>query len=157
MSALAPRLRRLWATSPALVGTGAAHLALLGLFLLAGLLDGRLVTGQPVWLKPAKFAASIALYTLTLAWLLAHVEGHRRAVRAVGAVTSATLWVEILVIGAQAARGQASHFNTAHALDAALFSVMGVSILVAWLAGFAALGLLVSQRFADRADRKRVV
>ncbi|MBF5044987.1 hypothetical protein FGE12_21475 [Aggregicoccus sp. 17bor-14] len=151
MSAGTSRLRRLWAVSPALVGTGAAHLALLALFLLAGLFDGRLVTGQPVWLKPAKFAASIALYTVTLAWLLAHVEGHRRAVRAVGAVTAATLWVEILIIGGQAARGHASHFNTAHALDGALFSAMGVSILVAWLAGFGALALLMRQRFADRA------
>jgi hypothetical protein len=145
------RLRRLWSSSPALLWTCAAHLGLLALFLGLALVDGRLVTGQPVWVKPAKFAASIALYTLTLAWLLAHVEGRRRAVRAVGAVTAAGLWLEILIIGGQAARGEASHFNTTSPLNGALFTVMGVSILAVWAAGFVALWLLCRQRFQDRA------
>jgi hypothetical protein len=79
------------------------------------------------------------------------VQGHRRVVRAVGAVTAAGMAVEILVIGGQAARGVASHFNVTSPLNAALFAVMGVAILVVWLAGFVALGLLVRQRFADRA------
>jgi hypothetical protein len=144
-------LRRLWRTSPALVATAGAHLALLALFLGLMLVDGRLVTGQPVWLKPAKFAASISVYALTLAWLLAHVEGRRRAVRAVAGVTTVGLWVEILIIGVQAARGEASHFNTTSPLNGALFTVMGVSILAVWLVGFVALGLLVRQRFEDRA------
>ncbi|MFP2904886.1 hypothetical protein ACLESD_07495, partial [Pyxidicoccus sp. 3LFB2] len=109
------------------------------------------MTGQPVWLKPAKFAASISVYTLTLAWLLAHVEGRRRVVRAVAGITSVGLWVEILVIGGQAARGEVSHFNTTSRLNGALFTVMGVSILVVWLVGFVALWLLVRQRFEDRA------
>jgi hypothetical protein len=150
-SGLPAPLRRLWAVSPALVGTAVVHLGLLALFLAAGLVDERLVTGQPVWVKPAKFAASISLYTLTLAWLLSHVEGRRRAVRAVGAVTAVGMAIEILIIGGQAARGVPSHFNTTSALNGVLFSVMGVSILVVWLAGFVALWLLVRQRFADRA------
>ena len=148
---MSARLSRLWRVSPALAGTAAAHLVLLALFLALGLVDGRQVTGQPVWLKPAKFAASISLYTLTLAWLLAHVEGHARAVRAVAGVTVTGLWLEILIIGGQAARGEASHFNSTSPLNAALFSVMGVSVLTVWATGFVALWLLCRQRFADRA------
>ena len=149
-AAMKAPLRRLWSVSPALMATAAGHALLLALFLAAGLVDERLVTGQPVWLKPSKFAASIALYTFTLTWLLAQVEGRRRVVRAVGRVTAVGMWVEILIIGGQAARGVGSHFNTTSALNGALFSVMGVSILVVWLAGFVALWLLVRQRFADR-------
>ena len=45
-------------------------MAALGLFV-AGLLASirALVGGAPAWLKPAKFAASIAIYALTLAWI----------------------------------------------------------------------------------------
>lgn len=151
MSGPGLRLRSLWSTSPTLVATGAAHGVLLLLFLGLILVDGRVVTGQPVWLKPGKFAASISLYALTLAWLLAHVEGRHRAVRTVGWVTAIALWLEILIIGTQAARGQTSHFNIATALDGALFTAMGVSILAAWIAGFSTLWLLWRQGFADRA------
>ena len=31
------------------------------------------IGGAPAWLKPAKFAASIAIYTLTLAWVFTYL------------------------------------------------------------------------------------
>ena len=38
---------------------------------LAGLVfDHRLITGAPAWLKPAKFALSVAIFTGTLAWTM---------------------------------------------------------------------------------------
>ena len=144
-------LARLWDTSPALLATAAAHVALLGVFLLGIALDDRTLLGEPVWLKPTKFAASIALYTFTLAWMLSFVQGRHRAVRAIGWVTAITMAIEIVIIGAQAGRGVRSHFNVATAMDTALFSVMGAAIATATLAGLATLVLLFRQRMEDRA------
>jgi hypothetical protein len=33
------------------------------------LVDPRVITGAPAWLKPFKFAISTAVYSLTLAWI----------------------------------------------------------------------------------------
>ncbi len=44
-----------------------------GLSLLGLVVDDRIITGSPAWLKPAKFAISSGLYCITLAWLLASV------------------------------------------------------------------------------------
>ena len=43
-------------------------LGLLGVSLAGLLLDPRVITGAPAWLKPAQFAISTAVYSLTLAW-----------------------------------------------------------------------------------------
>jgi hypothetical protein len=40
------------------------------MFVIGILIDLRSVAGDPAWLKPAKFAASIALFTATLSWLV---------------------------------------------------------------------------------------
>ena len=59
----------LWRTDRPLTFTALAMMAALGVFGVGLLIDPRLVGGAPVWLKPAKFAASIAIYTLTLTWI----------------------------------------------------------------------------------------
>lgn len=114
------------------------HLGLLAAFLVGLAVDGRTIGAEPAWLKPAKFAASIALYTATLAWLGAHLSVPDRVRRRVGAVVGGAAVVEMSLITTQAARGVESHFNTATTLDAAAFYVMGVAVLlmtlpVAWL------------------------
>jgi hypothetical protein len=40
--------------------------ALLGVSLIGLLIDDRVITGAPAWLKPAKFGASTAVYLLTM-------------------------------------------------------------------------------------------
>ena len=60
---------RLWRTDPVLVGTGLFLAALTVPFGLGLLLDPRIITGAPAWLKPLKFAVSTAIYTFTLAWV----------------------------------------------------------------------------------------
>ncbi len=52
-----------------LFGVAGLHVGLLVVFVIGIILDPRTVAGDPVWLKPAKFAASIALFTATLGWL----------------------------------------------------------------------------------------
>lgn len=120
---------------------------------LAGLaLDPRVVTGAPVWMKPAKFALSIAVYAATLAWLLSFLRDRRPlAVSVVSWATAVLLGGEIVIIAVQAARGTTSHFNNATSLDAALFSAMGAMIAVVWFLAVAAALLLWRYPFADRA------
>ena len=114
-------------------------------------LDSRIVTGAALWLKPAKFALSMAIYAGTLAWMFQHITVQRRFVRRLGIITALMGIIEIVIIDLQAARGTTSHFNIATLLDAALFGVMGLSILILWLASVGICIALFRQPFADRA------
>jgi len=119
---------------------------------LAGIwLDPRLITGVPAWLKPAKFAISIAIYAFTLVWVFTFLPDWPRTRRIVGWTTAATLVLELVIIDTQAWRGTTSHFNTGTPLDGALFSIMGAAIVVQTLAAIALATALWRQRFADRA------
>lgn len=144
-------LTRLWRTAPGLVGTGVVLAALVLPFGIGLLVDPRVITGAPAWLKPLKFAISTALYAFTLAWVFTYLPAWPRTRRIVGGGTAAAFLIELLLIGGQAARGTTSHFNTATPFDALVFGVMGLAIalqtlLAAWLAV-----VLWWQRFDDRA------
>jgi hypothetical protein len=144
-------LTRLWRTDPWLTGTAFAMLALVPLLLAGLLLDPRLVTAAPVWLKPLKFAMSIAAYTLTLAWVFTWLPEWRRTRAIVGRATAVALLVEMVLIAGQAWRGTASHFNTATPFDAAVFGVMGVVIMLQTAVTIAVAVAVWRQRFADPA------
>ncbi len=141
-------MKRAWSTSPALMVCSAAMMVALGVFLILGQFDSRVVTGQPVWIKPAKFALSTALYSVTLAWMLSFVEGRRRIVWWVCGITTAVMVIEVGLIALQAGRGVSSHFNVGSSPDVAIFGVMGVAILAAWICGWVGWWLLLRQRFA---------
>ena len=129
-------------------------LAMLGLlaFALIGLMvDPRVVTGAPVWLKPAKFAASIAIYNFTLAWIFTFLMDWPRLRRAVGWITAIAMAIEIAIIGGQAFRGATSHFNAATPFDIMLFAIMGVAIVVQTLSSIAVAVALWRETFADAA------
>ena len=144
-------LRFLWQSDRPLTATGLAMLPLLALFLVGLVLDSRAVTGAPVWLKPAKFAASIAIYTFTLAWAFSYLRDWRRVRSIVGWTTALVLVVEMLIIATQAARGTTSHFNVSSALDAVLFSIMGAGIALQTLIAVGAAAALWLARFDDAA------
>ncbi len=150
-SDLATLVARLWRTSPLLTACGLLMLPVLAAALAGVWLDPRLITGAPAWLKPAKFAASIAIYSLTLAWVFTYLPAWVRTRRIVGAVTAGVLVVEMVIIGGQAWRGTASHFNVSTPLDGALFTIMGIGIVVQTLASVAVAVALWRQTFADRA------
>ena len=76
-------------------------------------LDSRIVTRAALWLKPAKFALSMAIYAGTLAWMFQHITVQRRFVRRLGIITALMGIIEIVIIDLQAARGTTSHFNIA--------------------------------------------
>ncbi|MEV7966969.1 hypothetical protein AB0O34_13430 [Sphaerisporangium sp. NPDC088356] len=77
MSVLKPRPRSgIRAHRPLLAAVAAS--VVVGAVALAGLLvDDRMLTGEPIWMKPFKFAVSVALYAVTLAWMLSHLRRER--------------------------------------------------------------------------------
>ena len=103
--------------------TGFAMLGVLALALIGLAVDPRQVTGAPAWLKPAKFAVSISLYSFTLAWIFTFLEGWPRTRRWVGWTTAIVMFIEMAIIGGQAYRGTTSHFNASTVLDTTLFSM----------------------------------
>jgi hypothetical protein len=113
-------------------------------------LDPRTVTGAPAWMKPAKFALSIGVYSLTLAWAFSHLRGAVRTRRIVGWTTAVAMVIEIVIITLQAARGRPSHFNVGTPLDAVLFRVMGSAIVIQTLSSIAVAVALCRERFAGR-------
>lgn len=141
--AVLDRLRR---SEPALVWTAAAHAALVPMFVALMPFDGRSVLGLDPWVKPLKFAASIAIYSITVALMLLPLAPGGRARAFVRWATVIPLTFEMIAIATQSARGTTSHFNDATAFDAAVFAAMGVAILVATLAGVALLGLHLRSR-----------
>jgi hypothetical protein len=144
-------LRRLYTIDAPLTATGLLMLAGL-IAALAGLwLDPRVITGAPAWLKPAKFAISTAVYTLTLAWMFSYLQDWPRTRRIVGWASAVILVLEVGIIYAQAWRGTTSHFNVGTPLDATLFAVMGVGIVMQLLASIAVAVALWRQRFGDAA------
>jgi hypothetical protein len=128
---LADALRKLRHHNPPLAYTGWVNVGLAGLALTLLALDHRHVTGLLVWVKPLKFSLSIVAYTWTLAWLLATLpHAAQRGVRALSWGVAVSMLVEQAVIFVQAGRGVPSHYNASSPLNALLFGLMGVFILV---------------------------
>lgn len=144
-------LQTCWRGSAPLTVTGLAMLGVFGLAAVGLAIDPRTVTGSPLWLKPAKFASSIALYSFTLAWMFSFLERWPRTTRIVGWTTTAAMVLEMAIIGGQAARGVTSHFNTSTPLDLALFAIMGAAIVLQTLSTVAVAAALWRTDFADRA------
>jgi hypothetical protein len=110
--------------------------------------DDRVLLGAPLWFKPLKFSISLALYAATLAWMLGQLR--ERTLQRAGWIVTAAAAIEMAVIVGQAAVGNRSHYNMDTPLSAALWSVMGVTIVVLWLATLA-----VALRFLREPGRDR--
>ena len=155
MQRLIVELRRtvatLWRTNRPLTAIGLIVMAALAVSLAGLWLDPTVITGAPAWLKPAKFAASIAIYALTLAWIFTYLPAWPKTRRIVGWTTAVVLGLELVIIDLQAWRGTTSHFNIATPLDAILFSVMGAAIVLQTVTSIAVAVALWRQAFADRA------
>ena len=144
-------LKRLSQGSVPLTVTGCLMLATLAASIAGLVIDPRIITGAPAWLKPAKFAASIALYTFTLAWMFTFIPEWTKTRRIVGWTTAVAMVVEIVIIGLQAWRGTTSHFNVGTTFDAVLWSIMGLTIVVQTSSTVAVAIAVWRHRFADRA------
>src|SRR5687767_8478783 len=103
-------LTRLWRSSPPLTFVGILMLGAAVASVAGIIVDPRVITGAPAWLKPFKFAVSTAIYSLTLAWIFMWLPEWRRVRRIVGWTTAIVFVLEVVIIDAQAWRGTTSHF-----------------------------------------------
>jgi hypothetical protein len=134
----------------------AAAMAVLALAATVGLLvDPRTVTGAPLWAKPLKFALSVGIYAVTLAWLIGLLPAgntrRRRLAWWAGTVATIFLLVEMMIIVGVAAAGLTSHFNVTTGFHAALWAVMASSIVIVWLAAVPLAVLLLRSDLGDPA------
>jgi hypothetical protein len=142
---------RLWQASAPLTAVGLLMIVAAGAFVAGLLLDPRVITGVPAWLKPFKFAVSTAIYSLTLVWVFTWLADWPRMRRVVGWTTATVFVLEVAVIAAQAWRGTTSHFNVSTPLDATLFLLMGGAILLQTVVSVAVAVALWRHHFTDRA------
>ena len=142
--------KTLWDSSKPLTAVGLLMIVVFVFSIVGMLVDPRVITGAPAWLKPAKFAISTAIYSLTLAWVFTYLPDWPRLKSTTGWITGVVFVLEVAIIDLQAARGTTSHFNIATPLDAALFGIMGVAILIVWLTSIAVTVALFRQQFSDR-------
>src|SRR5450432_3475373 len=145
------RLFKIWRAardgSRPLAALAAGSTAMLAAALLLQLVDGRQVLGVSTWVKPAKFAASVALNALSLALIYGALGFTGRGLRRAANVLVATASFELVLIAVQAARGVPSHFNHLSTLEFAIFQAMGLGITIFWIA----LGYVTRQAFRHRA------
>lgn len=114
------------------------------------LVDPRVLTGAPIWLKPFKFAVSFVLYGVTLAWMLSLLPRRSRiAERAVTVIVAVAVVENAWIVG-QVIRGQASHFNDSTPLNTALFAAMGAAIMVLFFAHLVIGIVVLIRRIPDR-------
>ncbi len=112
-------------------------------------LDPRYLGGAPVWLKPTKFALSLAMYSASMLWILSLLRGRDRLVRFAGFWIAAVSALELGIIALQAARGVMSHYNTSTPLDGALYSAMGLAIGSLWLLHLGITVLVMRQKLEN--------
>lgn len=115
------------------------------------LIDDRTLVGAPIWSKPLKFAVSFVAYALSLAWMLSLLPHARRAGWWAGTVVAVAGAVEMVLITLQVVRGTRSHFNQATPFDATVFRLMGLTVVVLWVAALVVAVLLLRARILDRA------
>jgi len=144
-------LRDMWHFNWPLTLSVLLCMALVPIYLVAAIVDPRIITGAPAFVKPLKFVLSFGIYLTTFLWLLSLVQGKRRLVATIAVVTGMGALAEIALITLQAARGVTSHYNHSTPLDATLINIMAMIIV---LVAFANLGLgilLLFQRLPNRA------
>ncbi|WP_434391255.1 hypothetical protein [Melittangium boletus] len=140
---------RAWSLSPALtLGTGVMLLGLVA-STIGLVVDPRQLVGEPVWLKPTKFYASLAVYDVTLLYLFHVLESPARRLRPIGLILSLCGLQELAVITLQAARGMRSHFSVGTSLDRLLSASMGVTVVVLWVTMMVLAGVLMRARLRD--------
>ncbi|RRQ47524.1 hypothetical protein DZC72_17470 [Maribacter algicola] len=104
-------------------------ISLLGLGCVFGLfIDDRTLLGVNVWLKPLKFSISIAIYLITVGYLITKYPYSNKKKAIINHITAWTLLLEFLIIFYQGSKGVQSHYNMATPFDGILFMFMGVFV-----------------------------
>ncbi|MEA5602850.1 hypothetical protein [Nostoc sp. UHCC 0252] len=139
-------LKKFWRMNAPMTFVGVFTFVLLLLMLPGLLIDERVITGAPAWLKPCKFAFSTSVYSFTFVWLLGLFKQHQRLASLAANVTAFALVVQIIVIIVQVIRGTTSHFNFSTPEDEALWKFMEIALLFLWAATLVTAILLLLER-----------
>lgn len=124
---------------------------LVGVVALTGLVvDDRVLTGAPIWMKPLKFAVSIAVYAATLAWMVGLLERGRRWAHRFCTVIAVMVSGELVLIDLQVIRGRTSHFNVETPLDTVIYGGMATMVIALWASNLLVGVLLLVERLKDR-------
>ena len=99
------------------------------LALIMSVVDDTQIKGINAWIKPMKFAVSIAIYAWTFAWLLHYLPSPKK-IRFIAWGVILCMAMENVLIYMQAFRGTTSHYNVQTAFDGMVFSTMGFFILI---------------------------
>jgi hypothetical protein len=124
---------------PILTICGAVHLLLILPIAFGLIVDSRTILGLNPWVKPLKFALSIATYVLTMAWLMGELSLPRWRRRLMSGAIALSMTVEMVCISVQSLRGTTSHYNMATPFDAVIWTAMSVAIFVNTFAAAAVL------------------
>ncbi len=98
-------------------------------FLLLARFSSGQVMGINAWVKPTKFAVSLAIYAWTMAWFC-HDLAPSFAIKPFNYTVISLLGFELVYIAWQAGRGQLSHFNVSSPAYAGMFALMGIAITI---------------------------
>lgn len=116
--------------------------AMMALGLIWAVFETRTYQDALVWIKPFKFALSLAIYFATLALVVQRMSRDSRLLRATVAVVAAAFWFEMIYITMQAAQGQGSHYNTHDLFHGVMYGLMGLGA-VSLVIGVAIIGWMV--------------
>jgi hypothetical protein len=116
--------------------------AMMVLGLIWAIFEGRSYQDALVWVKPVKFALSLAIYFATLALVAARLSKEGLVLRGAVWVAAAAFWFEMIYITLQAAQAQGSHYNVGDLFHSILYAIMGVGAIsltlsiaiIGWLA-----------------------
>jgi hypothetical protein len=146
---------------PAMFASGLTMLVMaLAFNILAGL-DTRMVLGVSTWLKPTKFAVSLGVHLLTIAflwsWLLPRIRDGVGGTIIIRLLIATSLF-ELIYIAYQGALGSGSHYNLATGFSIVMYQLMGVgaTILVGATAAAGVAVLVVREAGDGRAMRRAV-
>ncbi|MGC4749619.1 hypothetical protein ACLQ28_28770 [Micromonospora sp. DT201] len=132
-------------------------MAVLAVVSAAGIvIDSRVLTGAPIWLKPFKFAVSFVLYGVTLAWMLTLLPQRSRVAERAATLIAAIALIENAWIVGQVLRGQTSHFNASTPVNTILLASMAVLITVLFFAHLVIGIVVLIRRIPDWAARRAV-
>lgn len=91
-------------------------------------IDQRIIAGQNIWIKPFKFSISIAIFLLTMGWIIQYLPINLKNRYSYSFVI--LMGIEILAIYIQALRGRPSHHNFETGLDIFFYASMGIAIAI---------------------------
>ena len=140
-----------WKANRPLTILGVSMFITLLFTLIAMVVDPKIITGQNAWVKPAKFAISICIYSFTLLWMLTFIKNRPRVVGFISWATIVGFIIEIVAIIGQVLRGTTSHFNNTTPFDDFVYSWMSYAIVAIWFCCFFVGIFLLFQKLYDPA------